>query len=466
MKPFIKKIQSIHFLYFLIVISLTSGTNAETKRLNVVFFLVDDLGYGDLGYTGSKIAQTPNIDDFAAENTIFTHGFAASPHCSPSRAAILTGKYPARLHITSWIGTKQPKTFKNLELPTQKNHLPESHNTLGKYFQSQGYQTANVGKWHMGGNIVSPSKHGFNEVIGFAVGPGPGRSSQWFGPYPKIKDLSGPEEEYISDRLTDESIDFIKRNKEQPFFLMLQHYDVHKPFSAPEEMVKKYEVLGRKRAQGLENAFFLAMKQSMDESFGRIIQTLKKEKLFEKTILVFSSDNGGIEGLARNQPFRKGKKFFHEGGIRVPLLMRVPGRTNVKSVIDTPVHGIDFFPTLVELSGGQLEEIQSELDGISFASLFDGKNNLSRETLYWHQPLLAKGSGYIHPQGVVLNGSWKMIHYYGNTKKDELYDISKDPSEQRNFAFQYPEKMKQMRAKLMNHLKQVEAQKVCVKMNE
>jgi arylsulfatase A-like enzyme len=285
----------------------------QEPRKNVVFFLVDDLGYGDLSDSGSEHAQTPHIDDFAKNSTIFKSAYVAAPHCSPSRAAILTGKYPARLHITTWIPGYQQSHYQQLTLPQQKDHLPATHHSLGKYFQSQGYTTANVGKWHMGGDKVHPSQHGFDEVIGHAIGPGPGPAKAWFGPYPKIKDLDVPNEEYISDRLTDESIGFIERQKENPFFLMIQHYDVHKPFAAPKRLVDKYLKLGRPQ-KGNECSVFLAMKDSMDESFGRIVEALISNDLYKNTIVVFSSDNGGIPGLARNVPFRQGKKSMKEGG--------------------------------------------------------------------------------------------------------------------------------------------------------
>jgi arylsulfatase A-like enzyme len=436
---------------------------AQAAKMNVVFFLVDDLGYGDLGYSGSKHAQTPHIDDFAQNSTVFRSAYVAAPHCSPSRAAILTGQYPARLHMTTWIPGLQQSNFKNLQSPEQMDHLPARHNSLGKYFKSKGYATANVGKWHMGGDIVHPSEHGFDEVIGYAIGPGPGPAKAWFGPYPKIADLTGPNDEYISERLTKESVDFIQRNKEKPFFLMLQHYDVHKPFAAPQKTIDKYLELGRPK-KGMECAVFLAMKEAMDDSLGKIISALKANDLYDNTIVIFSSDNGGIPGLARNAPFSEGKKSLKEGGIRVPLIMHVPGLNQGGAGIDVPVSGIDFFPTLAELSGGQAQELVDDVDGISFASLFNGAQSLPRDTLFWHQSRLAKNwVGLYAPQGVVRRGPWKMIHSYGNTQPDQLYHIKQDPGERRNLAAQFPERVEEMKALLNEHLDEVKAQRVTVK---
>lgn len=427
---------------------------------NVLFFLVDDLGYGDLGCTGSTLAETPNIDRFASENMLFSSAYAAAAHCSPSRAAIMTGQYPARLHITTWIGGKKPETYKNLRLPKQKRFLSKDAYTLAEYFQGRGYTTVQVGKWHLSSDIVPLEKHGFDYVIGHAEGASPGAPKKWYAPYPSIKDLDGPKGEYITDRLTDEAIGFIEKNRETPFFMMLQHYDVHGPLTAPEQDVKKYTERGRSLEKGIENATFLAMKENIDESFGRIVGKLKALNLYNNTIVVFFSDNGGVAYFARNGSLRQGKKWLYEGGVRVPLIMHVPGVTRAGRTCDFPVNGIDFFPTLAELTGGDPSQIQSVQDGVSFASLLRGSEELDRDALYWHSPQLGRGGGTIAPQGAVRQGPWKLIYYYGNTAPVELYNLDNDLSEKQNLAADYPERVDQMRRLLEKHLDTVDAQRV------
>ena len=434
------------------------GPDAAAGPPNVVFFLADDLGYGDPGYMGSERARTPHLDAFAAENLNFTSAYAPAPQCSPTRASILTGQYPARTHITVWIGGNKPDSYKNLRLPRQKQYLSADHYTLGEYFQERGYRTGQIGKWHVGGRRVSPQEHGFDEVIGYSPGAGPGPARAWYGPYAKIRDLEGPEDEYITDRLTDEAIGFMERNRERPFFLMLQHYDVHAPLTAPEEDVEKYVEMGEPRKKGRENATFLAMKERLDASFGRVVAALEDLDLADNTIVVFFSDNGGVSYFARNAPLRAGKKWLYEGGIRVPMLLRVPGVTSAGTT-DIPVNGIDFFPTLVELTGGDPAEVDSFLDGVSFVPLLRG-GKLEREALFWHIPQYGKDWKVIPPQGVVRRGKWKLIHYYGHTAPPELYNLEEDIAEQRNLARRHPDRVAAMTRLLMTHLEETEAQQV------
>ncbi|MBT4756950.1 MAG: sulfatase [Opitutae bacterium] len=430
------------------------------QKPNILIFLVDDLGYGDLGCTGSTFAETPHLDRFAEEATRFTDAYAPAAHCSPSRAAIMTGQYPARLHITTWIGGKKATEYKGLSLPKQKTFLAESAYTMGEYFQAQGYTTANIGKWHAGGTIVPLQKHGFEHVIGYAPGAGPGASEAWFGPYPQIKDLDGPSDEYITDRLTQETIRFIEERDGDPFFIMLQHYDVHGPLVAPDAMVQKYVARRRPKDKGIENATFLAMKESMDASFGAIVNKLKALDLYDDTIIIFTSDNGGVQYFANNGGLRMGKKWLYEGGIRVPLLMRVPGYTEGGEVSRLPINGIDFFPTLVELTGGDPAKIESDLDGESFAPELKQVAGVKREALFWHSPQLGKGGGVIAPSGAVRMGPWKLISYYGDTKVPELYNVENDKAEEKNLASQYPELVDRIQRMLEKHLDETKAQRV------
>lgn len=447
-----------------VVFNLQAG-EPELARPNVVFFLVDDLGYGDLGYTGSTLAETPHIDSFAAENLVFTNAYAASPHCSPTRASIVTGQYPGRLHITVWIGGNKATEYEGLMLPEEKKYLSSDIFTVAKYFKSLGYTTAQVGKWHLGGRRVPIQEHGFDKVMGYSPGAGTGPPHTWYGPYSTIADLDGPEGEYITDRLTDEAINFMKEQQQEPFFLLLQHYVVHVPLTAPDEIVQEYVDRGRPLDKGKENATFLAMKKTMDNSFGRIIEALDELDLADNTIVVFFSDNGGVTYFANNSPLRKGKKYLYEGGVRVPLVMRVPNMTPQGAITDVPVNSIDFFPTFVDLTGGDVASLPTILDGVSLRPVLTGAGKLEREALYWHMPQAGRDWTVIPPQGSVRMGPWKLIHHYGNTKPDELYNLDEDIGEIRNLARRYPERVAEMRAMLERHIDETGAGRVTPKTN-
>ena len=453
-----------HFcLTTLLVFGLVTHMHAaasDMKRPNVVFFLADDLGYGDLGYTGSKLAETPHIDAFAAENLIFTDAYAASPHCSPTRVSIVTGQLPGRQHMTVWIGGKKATEYKGMQMPQEKKFLGRDSFTIAEYFKTQGYTTAHVGKWHLGGKRIPIQEHGFDEVLGYSPGAGPGPPPTWYAPYSSIAGLDGPEGEYITDRLTDESIKFMQANREQPFFLLLQHYAVHVPLTAPKALVQKYVDRGRPREKGKESATFLAMKEKMDDSFGRVLAALEELNLADNTIVIFFSDNGGVTYYANNGELRAGKKFLYEGGVRVPLAVRVPNMTPRGATTNVPVNSVDFFPTLVDLSGGDIDALSTTLDGVSLRPVLAGGDDLGREALYWHMPQVGKDWTIIPPQGAVRLGKWKFIHHYGDTKPDELYNLDEDISEKRNIARRHPERVAQMRAMLERHIDEIRAQRV------
>ena len=444
--------------------ALTSqAAQAETKQPNILFVLADDLGVGDLAVNGNKYVQTPHLDRFTKYCHNFTSAYAPAPQCSPTRGAILTGQYPARLHITTWIGGKEPAEYEELSLPRQRKSLRDDTFTLAHYLSNAGYETVQIGKWHLGHDPEGPAKAGFEHTIGFASGAGPGKAPEWFGPYPKIKDLDGPADEYITERLTDEAIKFFAKKRDRPFFMMLQHFDPHAPLVAPPDEVQRYVDAGRPKDKGVLNATYLAMVQQVDTSFGRLVEALKEQKLYKDTIVIFYSDNGAAKYYGSNDPFRGGKKDFYEGGIRVPLSMRVPGMTEKGVRHDTPVSGFDFFPTLVELTGGSINDVKTTLDGVSLVPLLKGEKQLDRDTLYWHHPAVSKTHAIIPPQGAVREGKWKLIDFYSENQKDELYNLQNDPAEKTNVADKNPEVVARLRTKLQQHLKDVDAQVVTVK---
>ncbi|MEM9752034.1 MAG: sulfatase [Planctomycetota bacterium] len=445
------------------LISFAASVAAEAgtpEPPNVLIVLADDLGYGDLGSTGAPYVQTPHLDAFAASSITFTSAYAPSPQCSPTRGAILTGQYPARLHITTWIGGNKALEYKGLKLPQQRTKLPEDIYSLAEYFQSAGYETAQIGKWHLGGDPKGPARLGFEHTVGFAGGAGPGKGREWFGPYPKVRDLDGPPEEYITERLTTEAVAFLEEDRDRPFFMMFQHYDPHAPLVAPDQDVQRYVDVGRPESEGKLNATYLAMVEHVDRSFGRLIAALDAQGQLEQTVIIFFSDNGATTWHGRNEPFRAGKKEFYEGGIRVPMFMHVPGSVLMGQASDVPVNGIDFFPTLVELTGGDVASVASTLDGVSLVPVIHGAEALERDTLFWHHPALSRHYADIPPQGAVRKGPWKLIDFYGDIRADELYHLVDDPSETTNLAQSHPERVETMRELLRSHLEEVGAQMV------
>lgn len=413
---------------------------------NVVFILADDLGWADLGCYGSKYHKTPNLDRFAASSTRFTYAYAGVHVCSPTRAAIMTGKYPARLGITDWLPGQADRPDRKLLRAAPVMELPASEKTLATMFKSAGYATGHIGKWHLGSTGALPTDRGFDSNIG---GDETGAPSRYFAPYAGKKGHSlpgldnAPEGEYLTDRLTSEAEKFIETNKAKPFFLYLAHYTVHMPLQAKPEVIAKYKE-GPLGSQG--NPAYAAMVESLDDSVGRVLKKLDDLKLAENTIVVFTSDNGGLSSLesnvrppTSNAPLREGKGFLYEGGLRVPLIVRVPGLTKAGSTIATPVCAIDFFPTLLDACGVKHDV---KVDGVSFIPLLKG-DSLKRDTLYWHYPHYHLG----RPGAAVRSGDWKLIEFYQDGRK-ELYDLAKDPNESRNQAEAQPALVKELSDKL------------------
>lgn len=458
------------------LVSCHSNSNKEQK--NILFILIDDLGYKDLGCYGSEYYESPNIDKLAEEGFQFTNAYAAANVCSPSRASIMTGKYPARLGLTDWIPGRQanpnPEVHRCEDLHPKpfRQFLPLEEKTIAEVLKVNGYQTFFAGKWHLGDKAEQwPDKQGFDTNIG---GFGQGYPNSYFSPY-NIPTLTDKEEgENLTDRLTDETIDFLKkRNKSRPFFAFLSYYAVHNPLQAKEDLRKKYEV--KAREMGLDslqvfgydknwaeddiacwklklrkiqsNATYAAMIETVDKNIGKLVQHLKEEELYDNTLIVFTSDNGGLstaEGSnTSNLPLRAGKGWLYEGGTRVPLIIYNPGLSNFRT-IDDPVIGTDFFPTLLEYCGIELSV--ENIDGVSLMSLIDNKyaditNEIKERALFWHYPHYSNQGPQIG--GSVLKGGFKAIENF-DTHEIELYDLSYDIREEKNVATEYPEKMKEL----------------------
>ena len=419
---------------------------------NIVLILADDLGWTDLSGYGSDLYETPHIDRLARDGMKFTQAYSACTVCSPTRAAILTGKYPARLHVTDWIPGLPPENPKLL-VPDWTKHLPLEEVTLARALKSAGYATASIGKWHLGGEEYYPEKHGFDINVAGSSSPAP---PSYFAPY-KIATLpDGPDGEYITDRLGEEAVRFIEQHKDKPFFLYLPQFAVHTPIQGKPALVQKYRA--RKRP-GLHqtNAMYAAMIESMDDSVGRIRRKLEELKLADHTLVIFASDNGGRVPTTSNHPLRVGKGSCYEGGTRVPLIVHWPGVTKPGSVCEKPVISMDLYPTLLEIAG-QKEAAGKGVDGASLVALLRQDGDLKREALFWHYPHYQHYQlGGTTPYGASRAGDFKLIEFFDDMRV-ELYDLREDIGEQRNLSVQMPAKADELRARLHAWRKEVGAQ--------
>ncbi|HVV99245.1 MAG TPA: sulfatase, partial [Planctomycetaceae bacterium] len=389
----------------------TSALSAAENKPNVILIVADDLGGVDLGCYGSKFHRTPNLDRLAAEGMRFSESYAACPVCSPTRAALLTGKWPARLHLTDWLPGRPDMPSQKLNRPKIRQQLPLEEITLAEAFKSAGYTTGHIGKWHLGGEGFGPKEQGFDSNI---AGDAAGSPQSYFAPFkrgnhqmPGLEDA--PAGEYLTDRLTTEALKFIDKHAAEPFFLYLPHYTVHIPLNAKPEMVAKYPPEAPFNGSQ-NNPIYAAMLESLDEGVGKILEKLKQQGLDERTIVVFTSDNGGlaiVEGphtpATSNAPYREGKGYLYEGGVRVPLIVKWPGQVRAGSVSKTPVCSIDLFPTLLEICGITTD---AKPDGRSLVSELRGQAPLERDALYWHYPHYANQGG--RPGGAIREGDFKL----------------------------------------------------------
>ncbi len=441
------------------IVTLLAGTlparAADGNRPpNIIVFLIDDLGWTDLGCFGSDLYETPHIDRLARAGMKFTSAYAACTVCSPSRAALLTGKYPARLHVTDWIhGHKRPRA--RLAVPKWTEYLPRTEVTLATALKRAGYATGHVGKWHLGDRKEGwPDAHGFDvNVAGYEAGQPP----SYFSPYriPTLKD--GPAGEYLTDRLTAEAVRFIAANKERPFFLYFAHYGVHTPLQAKKELVEKYR---KKIKSGLRhtNATYAAMIESVDESVGKVTARLADLGLADNTVIVFTSDNGGLRPRSTsNVPLRAGKGSAYEGGVRVPAIVKWPGVTRPGSTSAEPIITPDLYPTLLAAAGTRGDaKHNAHVDGVSLVPLLrDPRARLEREALYWHYPHYHPGGAT--PYGAVRAGAWRLVEFYEDSHV-ELYNLKDDVGEKTDLARKQPEKAAELRARLHAWRKAVGAQ--------
>ncbi len=497
---------------------LTCSGAAEDSHPNVVVFLVDDLGWSDLGCYGSEFYETPNIDRFAAKSVRFADAYAACHVCSPTRAAIMTGRYPARLGLTDWLPGRKEFPFQRLQNATIPLQLPDAEVTIAEALREHGYRTAHIGKWHLGEEPFGPLRQGFDIQI-----------PRWNKGWPKTGYHApfgfdglddGDSNAYLTDRLTDEAVAFIEAHQDQPFFLYLAHFAVHDPIEGRKDLVDQYlrrlDALGQpelpafvlegnpdadaplpaeelnarlrdpeysgyrvlpgrtvKIKQHQDNVEFAAMVESVDDSFGRLLASLKSLNLDRKTIVILCSDNGGMsaanfgnpsrvvsaDGLdaaysTSNLPLRGAKGWLYEGGIRVPLIIHWPVLGQQGAVCEVPVISTDLFPTILEMASLPPRPSR-HLDGVSLASLVEGSRTLDREALYWHFPHYSN-HGMQSPGGAVRAGDYKLLDYFENGTA-QLFDLRNDIGEQNDLSRSHPEKVAELRTMLQEWRTKVSA---------
>jgi arylsulfatase A len=497
--------------------SRPSTESTRNTKPNIVFFLVDDMGFMDVGYNGSSFYETPNIDRLAKEGVRFNQAYSACHVCSPTRASIMTGKYPARLNLTDWLPGRKDYPFQKLKNAVIEQQLPTAEITLPEMLKANGYSTAIFGKWHLNEDNGTPLQHGFDKRL-------PEWNKGWpltyYYPYNLQGLESGKEGEYLTDRLTTEAIQYIESNKDKPFFVYLSHFAVHDPIEGRPDLVKKYQqkLQGMKKPEGpafilegnpdtthqltraelnsllddkeykghsylpnrtikvkqfQDNVHFAALVESVDESLGRVMAKLKELGIEDNTIVVFVSDNGGMAAAnfgkpdrkipvanldkayaTSNLPLRGAKGWFYEGGIRVPMIIKwAGGKHGLKS--EVPVVSTDFYPTLLELAGIPAQPKQ-HVDGKSLVSLMNGKEALDRKAIYWHFPHYSN-HGQQSPGAAIRQGDYKLLEYFENGTI-QLFNLKKDPGEQNDLASKEPEKVKELKGMLHAWRKEVKAQ--------
>lgn len=446
---------------FLLSLSLICSVSAEDSRPNFVFLLVDDLGFGDFGCYGAEFNETPHIDRLASEGMRFTDAYSACTVCSPSRAAILTGRYPARLHLTDWIaGHKKP--FARLAVPKWKTQIDHERILLPEALKEAGYSTAFFGKWHLMPNGKPnfdehyPTSHGFDLNVGGREWGQPRGRGKYFSPFgmPNLDD--GKKGDFLTDKLTDAALEFLDSTKrDQPFLLYFSYYTIHGPVMAPPDLVAKYQKKAKQfknTKQEHLNPARAGMVEALDNSVGRVLAKLDELGIADQTLVILTGDNGGdYQGTSGG--LREYKGFSHEGGVRAPLLARWPGKITEDSTSDELVMGTDFYPTMLDAAGLPPRDTE-HLDGISITPLLTGKtDDLERDTLYWHYPHYHRTK----PYGAIRKGQLKLIEYFEDGAI-ELYDLDADPREKQNLAQQHPEKAEALLQDLRSWRKEVGAQ--------
>ncbi|MFW5901189.1 MAG: sulfatase [bacterium] len=458
--------------------SCTGESEEESEQPNVLYIIVDDLGKHDLSCTGSEYYETPNIDRLAGESMNFTNGYAASQVSSPSRASIMTGKSPARHGITDWIGARTGEDWREqgrhnkLLPPEYVDHLPHKYVTWPEAMKEAGYKTFFAGKWHLGDEGSYPEDHGFDINQGGFEAGGP-YTGGYFSPFnnPKMEDHEDEKGMSLSEKLAKETNSFIEQNKDTAFFAFLSFYAVHAPIQTTQENWKKYrdkadEMGIAPKGEGFEMGHFLPVRQiqdnpiyaglveHVDDAVGQVLQTLEENGLDDNTIVIFTSDHGGVcagdDYATTNKPLLRGKGYQYEGGLRVPYFIKVPGLTDGETC-DVPVNNTDFYPTVLDLVGEELKPDEHN-DGKSLVPLLKG-NKIEERDIYWHYPHYGNQGG--QPSSIIRRGDWKLVHYYEDGR-NELYNVNEDLSETTDLSSEQPEKTRELAEALNEYLENMD----------
>ena len=466
----------------LLLAALAAGTAqgqpaGAPDRPNVVLILIDDLGWADTGVYGSAFYETPHVNRLAADGVRFTRAYAASPVCSPTRSSIMSGKHPARLNQTDWIPGAGDAPDHRLRTVQDTNRLPRSEVTIAEALGDNGYVTGHIGKWHLGAEGHQPEDQGFDVNV---AGNRHGSPPDYFWPYERgdyqLEALAatGEEGEYLTTRLGEEAVAFIEEHRDEPFFLHLAHYAVHTPLQAPDSLVRKYrakadtmqrpdgpvvgEEHGHKWLRVQNDPVFAAMVETMDRTVGRVRAALREADVAEETIVIFTSDNGGLATVrpsTSNVPLRAGKGWLYEGGTRVPFIVHWPGVTAPGRVSRTPVTSTDLYDTIAEMTGTPVPGNQG-IDGRSLVPVLRGRREtIDRERLYWHYPHY-HGGGNV-PSGALRSGPYKLVQYFGSGEV-ELYDLSRDLREHSDLSGERPALTDSLRRALRSWRERVDAQ--------
>lgn len=448
------------YILLLLLLLLPFSLLGKKNKLNVIIILIDDLGWMDLGYMGSTFYETPNIDKLRGQGMMFTNAYSASPVSSPSRASILTGKNPAHLqftgHITAIGRHRYPETGLIIP-PHDKMYVDTTEVMISEALKPAGYKTISIGKWHVGDKeMYMPTCQGFDiNIAGYEHGSPPTHWAPYKNPdldwNSELKNLTpGNPGEYLTDRLTDEAIKFIRNNSNEPFFMYLSHYAVHTPLEAPAAIVKKYEEK-MKTDKSQKSAVYAAMIEAVDKNIGKLLKELDIQGLTNNTIIFLTSDNGGTTEATINTPLREGKGFLYEGGIRIPLIIRWPGIAAENSICDQAVITDDFYPTIMDMVG-EGTKLATDIDGKSLVPLLLNNDLIDRDMLCWYYPHYSPQAQM--PGSAIRKGNYKLIQFY-DPYKIELYNLKTDLGENNNIANENSDIVQNMRMEFDSWLKKM-----------
>lgn len=419
--------RALRSLCLMAVVGSVSVASAADKPPNVILILMDDMGWRDVGFMGNKFVETPNIDRLAKQGLRFTQAYASAPNCAPTRACLMSGQYTPRHGVYTVVDPRQPvgSPWHKLIAAESKTDLPTETVTIAEALGSSGYATGFFGMWNLGrgrSGPTTPGGQGFQKVV-FPENLGFAKDAYF-----------NNDGDYLSDRLTDEVLEFVETNRERPFFAYLPDHAVHAPFEPKPDLLKKYQAKGTAGGDRRQDPAYAATIEAVDQNVGRIMAALERLKLTERTYVIFTSDNGGTPQFTA--PLRGSKGQLYEGGIRVPLVVLGPGIAQPGSHCDAPVTSVDLYPTLLELA--KLKPAADQvLDGISLVSAFSGAATLARKRLFWHFPCYI---GRATPSSAVREGDFKLIEFFEDGGRRELYDLSSDPYEEHDLSASLPGK--------------------------